>query len=97
MITSFGDEPRKRHDLETVVEKPGPAAPDWLPLWLQRRTFIAFTTACASIMAALVILYTYSERNKGLSTVSSTHHYLWTYGPTAGKCFCTSDTAGAEL
>jgi hypothetical protein len=97
MTTSFSDEPRKKHDLETVFENNGPAAPDWLPLWLQCRTFIAFTTVFASIMAALVILYTYSERNEGLSTVSSTNHYLWTYGPTAGRCFYTSDTASAEL
>ncbi|KAF8246840.1 hypothetical protein K440DRAFT_661738 [Wilcoxina mikolae CBS 423.85] len=30
-----------------------------------------------------LVLAIFSERNRGLSTTVPTHHYLWTYGPTA--------------
>jgi hypothetical protein len=47
------------------------------------------------MLIALEVMFRQSEKNVGLLTSSSSKHYLWTYGPTAGKE--ASDDRGAYL
>lgn len=57
----------------------------WTPKYLHRTTFIVFAIIFTSILIALTVLYSYSQRNQGVSTADPNLHYLWTYGPTAGE------------
>lgn len=57
----------------------------WTPLYLRRIMFIVFIIVFVAILTALAVLFSYSERNQGMSTANPTLHYLWTYGPTASK------------
>jgi hypothetical protein len=44
-----------------------------------------FVVTFATMLIGLEIIYRYSERHFGLASSSSSKHYLWTYGPTAGE------------
>ncbi|KAF9895121.1 hypothetical protein FE257_000023 [Aspergillus nanangensis] len=55
----------------------------WIPLALRRGLFVALALLFVAFFVVVEVLFQYSNRNDGLSTNSSTNHYLWTYGPTA--------------
>jgi hypothetical protein len=57
----------------------------WTPFVLRRFTLIGAACVFAAILLALEILDLVANRNNGLSTTEDSKHYLWTYGPTAGK------------
>ena len=58
----------------------------WVPFFLRRRTLLLFASLFIVLLAALATLWRVSEIEHGLSRADSNNHYLWTYGPTAGKC-----------
>lgn len=58
----------------------------WTPFFLRRSTIIIFLCSFLSVLAALIALYVYTERDGhsiGITT-EERYYYLWTYGPTAG-------------
>ena len=57
----------------------------WNPFWLRRATLIGFTLLFVFLVILLVVLIHFSKLHQGLSTQISSHHYSWTYGPTAGE------------
>lgn len=59
----------------------------WVPFFLRRTALFAFTVSFIVVLAALATIWRISEKEQGLSTVNPSNYYLWTYGPTAGKCW----------
>ena len=57
----------------------------WTPFYLRRAILTCFLIIFAILIALLEMLNWLSRRNQGLATTDSSKHYLWTYGPTAGK------------
>ncbi|EXJ62269.1 hypothetical protein A1O7_02702 [Cladophialophora yegresii CBS 114405] len=55
----------------------------WDPFFLRSWVLIAFAVFFSAVIAALQVVYSFSQRNHGIATSSDDHHYLWTYGPTA--------------
>ena len=58
----------------------------WTPFFLRRSTIKIFLCSFLSVLAALIALYVYTERDGhsiGITT-EERYYYLWTYGPTAG-------------
>jgi hypothetical protein len=64
----------------------------WQPFYLQQTTLPGFFCLWVVTIVALQLLYSYSQRHHGLGTSEPSKHYLWTYGPTAGK-LCASEFA----
>lgn len=62
----------------------------WTPFWLRRTVLTCFLATFAILVIALEVLSFVSKRNQGLATIDASKHYLWTYGPTAGKCLVDS-------
>jgi hypothetical protein len=60
-------------------------AQSWVPLALRRRSLVAFMVVYIILIIALAILFNYSNHHNGLVSSRANLHYLWTYGPTAGK------------
>ncbi|OQE25189.1 hypothetical protein PENSTE_c006G07048 [Penicillium steckii] len=57
----------------------------WTPFFLRRSTIKIFLCSFLSVLAALIALYVYTERDGhsiGITT-EERYYYLWTYGPTA--------------
>lgn len=69
----------------------GREPPMWNPFWLWRTTLMGFTFVLILLVAVLVILYHFSNLHHGLSAQSSSNHYSWTYGPTAGELIFNQD------
>jgi len=57
----------------------------WTPIWLGKPILGGFAISFLCMLATLQALYFVSEKNDGLATSRDENHYLWTYGPTAGK------------
>lgn len=57
----------------------------WVPPMLHSMTFVAFAFLFIVFIIVIEVLYVVSNRNEGLSSSQEKYHYLWTYGPTAGK------------
>ncbi|PYH96857.1 hypothetical protein BO71DRAFT_396652 [Aspergillus ellipticus CBS 707.79] len=55
----------------------------WIPPVLRSASLATFAVLFAAMLIVVEVLYSVSNRNKGLSTSESKYHYLWTYGPTA--------------
>lgn len=66
-------------------EKPSSRQSNWVPLALRPWVHIVLALIFVVQIAVIEVLFQVSSKNHGLSTGSSTNHYLWTYGPTAGK------------
>lgn len=58
----------------------------WTPTILRSVTLVAFALLFAAMIVVIEVLSSVSARNQGLGTSESKYHYLWTYGPTAGRC-----------
>lgn len=58
----------------------------WRPRSLHRTTLGIFAVTFCLMLVGLEVLKQYSDRHQGLTTTTEGKHYLWTYGPTAGKC-----------
>jgi hypothetical protein len=57
----------------------------WIPAALRRRSLLAFIAAYTVLILVLAVLFSYSNQHDGLATSDEKFHYLWTYGPTAGR------------
>lgn len=57
----------------------------WTPFYLQPATLIGFVVVYLVLLLALVILAVADAKRNGIATAKSSEHYLWTYGPTAGR------------
>lgn len=58
------------------------------PFFLRRSVLAGFLALFVAILASLVALFVYTERqgkSLGIQTPGGRYYYLWTYGPTAGK------------
>ncbi|EPS34478.1 hypothetical protein PDE_09442 [Penicillium oxalicum 114-2] len=55
----------------------------WQPSYLRKRVLVLFLILFSLLVAALEILYYYSQVRNGIAASSEARHYLWTYGPTA--------------
>jgi len=59
----------------------------WVPFVLQRSIIIVFLLSFLAVLATLVALFVYTQRQGGSLGIDSDldrYYYLWTYGPTAG-------------
>ncbi|KAI0179778.1 hypothetical protein GGR52DRAFT_587311 [Hypoxylon sp. FL1284] len=54
----------------------------WLPIYLRRSVFVAFTVVFGAMIVALEVLFSISNENHGLANGYSGMRHLWTYGPT---------------
>ena len=72
----------------TAVDKDEDVRPmPWTPFFLRRSTIVIFLCSFLSVLAALIALYVYTERDGhslGITT-EERWYYFWTYGPTAGR------------
>ncbi len=72
--------PTSTQDLKKLA-----ASESWIPISLYRRTLLAFATVFLTAIIALAVLFNYSNKHNGLVSSNQSLHYLWTFGPTAGK------------
>ena len=54
-------------------------------MFIRHQVVLAFLACFAIILGALEAINALSRHNQGLVTTNVGRHYLWTYGPTAGK------------
>jgi hypothetical protein len=57
----------------------------WDPYFLSWTLRTGFILLFLLMIVSLEVLAWYSRTHNGLATSNSNKHYLWTYGPTAGK------------
>lgn len=57
----------------------------WSPVILRSVSLAVFGVLFICFIIVIEVLYSVSTQKKGLSTSEERYHYLWTYGPTAGK------------
>lgn len=55
----------------------------WQPSYLRPRVLIVFVIIFCAVIAALEALNHVSQVHSGIASSNESHHYLWTYGPTA--------------
>ncbi len=59
----------------------------WQPCYLRRFVLLGFISVFISVFILIIViieaLLAVSDRNQGLTTSTSSQHYLWKYGPTA--------------
>lgn len=77
-------EPQQIQAIETEERDEGKERSMWNPLWLWRTTLIGFILMFLLFVILLIILFHLSNLHNGLSAQTSSDHYSWTYGPTAG-------------
>lgn len=82
-VTLVGVEGAAKEGEEAAA--PGVTEPRWTPFHLRRPVLLAAAAVFVLMVVALEVLRYVSERDDGLATVSENMHYLWTYGPTAGR------------
>ena len=57
----------------------------WTPWPLRKLIIVGFVICFVLLAVVLAILFGVSKHNRGLTSSKENLHYLWTYGPTAGK------------
>lgn len=57
----------------------------WSPVMLRSVSLAVFGVLFICFIIVIEVLYSVSTQKNGLSTSEERYHYLWTYGPTAGK------------
>ena len=69
------------------IEKPSTRSRGrgWTPFVLRRSCILGFATFFGLMIVSLCLLWYFDRRDRGLATVQTSRHYLWTYGPTLGK------------
>lgn len=55
----------------------------WTPIWLKKRTLVAFVVLYIVLLSSVILLWHFSRDKNGFAPRISTNHYTWTYGPTA--------------
>jgi hypothetical protein len=57
----------------------------WIPFVLRRWVLITFAIVLLSMIAGLEIVKKICDAKHGFGPIDTKLHYIWTYGPTAGK------------
>ena len=60
-----------------------PARRLWTPIWLKKRTLVAFIVLYLILLLSVTLLWRASRHRNGFTPHISTNRYTWTYGPTA--------------
>ena len=60
----------------------------WRSSYLCRRVLLGFIAFFLAVLVTLEIIYQVSEQRQGLAMTRESWHYLWKFGPTAGKPLC---------
>lgn len=55
----------------------------WTPFWLRRSTLTAFIALYVLLLLSVTVLWRIAQDRNGFTPRFPTHHYTWTYGPTA--------------
>jgi hypothetical protein len=63
----------------------GPSNGYRIPLMLRRWVLVTFSVTYLAMIASLEIVHKSSVDKHGFGPITSDLHYIWTYGPTAGK------------
>lgn len=69
--------------IEAVVTPGDSDSMYWTPIWLRRRSLLAFAALFICLATSLIVLWVVDNASGGFPLVLSTYHYAWTYGPTA--------------
>ncbi|KAK5945145.1 hypothetical protein PMZ80_002349 [Knufia obscura] len=77
------DEDAGSQNLAHANVGPGSVNTGYSPLFTRRWVLGCFALLWALIIAALQVLYSVSQAEKGVATTRSSLRYLWAYGPTA--------------
>jgi hypothetical protein len=70
---------------EQSRQKPSQTLKLWTPWPLEKIVLAGFAACFVLLAVVLAALFGVSERNQGLASSEEKLHYLWTYGPTAGR------------
>ncbi|CAI7581658.1 unnamed protein product [Penicillium viridicatum] len=73
----------KRGDPSSQSQQPEHRISGWDPSYLRPRVLIVFAVIFCAVIAALEALNHVSQVHNGIAPSVESHHYLWTYGPTA--------------
>jgi len=57
----------------------------WNPSWLQYKTLLGIATVSLCLISSVIMIFSMSQHNHGLSSPQSKYRYAWTYGPTLGE------------
>ena len=55
----------------------------WTPIWLKKRTLVAFVVLYLILLLNVILLWRVSRHRNGFTPQIFTNRYTWTYGPTA--------------
>ncbi|KAI8625084.1 hypothetical protein F5Y19DRAFT_276775 [Xylariaceae sp. FL1651] len=72
-----------RNDAASLNKGSDVAHQMWNSVWLQTEVLVSFTVLFVSLFLVTILLYHFSETNRGLSTEDVTRQYGWRFGPTA--------------
>jgi hypothetical protein len=80
LIQTTMEEPTDAGKIQNdTVEQP------WIPFVLRRWVLITFSIVLLSMVAGLEIVKKICDAKHGFGPIDTKLHYVWTYGPTAGK------------
>jgi hypothetical protein len=79
--------------IQTTTEEPTDAGKiqidtakqSWTPFVLRRWVLITFATVLLLMVAGLEVVKKICDTKHGFGPIDTNLHYIWTYGPTAGK------------
>ena len=57
----------------------------WRPSYLRRGVLLGFISFFLAVLGSIEVIYQVSEKRHGLASTRESWHYLWKFGPTAGK------------
>jgi hypothetical protein len=80
LIQNTTEEPTDAAKIQTDTFKQ-----PWIPFVLRRWVLIAFAIVLLSMIAGLEIVKKICDAKHGFGPIDTKLHYVWTYGPTAGK------------
>jgi hypothetical protein len=74
------EEPTDAGKIQTDTDKQS-----WTPFVLRRWVLITFAIVLLSMIAGLETVKKICDAKHGFGPIDTNLHYVWTYGPTAGK------------
>ena len=82
---------------EAHVEQINPNRRPWNTKWLSAVTLILFALASSAFLAALLVIYTLSQRSNGFEAGTRSTRYVWKYIPIAGKLIHDHSSMDSEF
>jgi hypothetical protein len=80
LIQTMTEEPTDAGRIQTDMVKQS-----WTPFVLRRWVLITFAIVLLTMVAGLEIVKKVCDAKHGFGPIDTNLHYVWTYGPTAGK------------